>query len=144
MCVGTTITAPVSAAGKTFTIKATGKDTRSLDNITAYIPSSSSLQKIFLCATTAQVVATANFGVNTPALGSLKIKKVGDNRAPLKGVKFGIYKDVNCTQKVTEVTTGNDGTVTIGDLDAGTYYIKELSTVKPYVSVTLPVFSGLG
>ena len=70
-----TITAPASAAGKTFTISATGKDTRSLDNITAYVPSNSSLQKIFLCATTAQVVATASFGVNTPALGALKIKR---------------------------------------------------------------------
>lgn len=128
-----TITAPVSAAGKTFTISATGKDTRSLDNITAYIPSNDSLQKIFLCATTAQVVATASFGVNTPALGALKIKKVGDDSTPLAGVKFGIYKDANCTQKVTEVTTGTDGTVTVDELDAGTYYIKELSTVKPYV-----------
>ena len=128
-----TITAPMSAAGKTFTISATGKDTRSLDNITAYIPSNDSLQKIFLCATTAQVVATASFGVNTPALGALKIKKVGDDSTPLAGVKFGIYKDANCSQKVTEVTTGNDGTVTVSDLDAGTYYVKELSTVRPYV-----------
>ena len=128
-----TITAPASTAGKTFTITATGKDTRSLDNITAYVPSNSSLQKIFLCATTAQVVATASFGVNTPALGALKIKKVGDDSTPLAGVKFGIYKDANCSQKVTEVTTGNDGTVTVSDLDAGTYYVKELSTVKPYV-----------
>ena len=128
-----TITAPASAAGKTFTISATGKDTRSLDNITAYVPSNSSLQKIFLCATTAQVVATASFGVNTPALGALKIKKVGDDSTPLAGVKFGIYKDANCSQKVTEVTTGNDGTATVSELDAGTYYVKELSTVKPYV-----------
>ncbi len=128
-----TITAPMSAAGKTFTISAAGKDTRSLDNITAYIPSNSSLQKIFLCATTAQVVATASFGVNTPALGALKIKKVGDDSKPLAGVKFGIYKDANCTQLVKEVTTGSDGTVTVNELDAGTYYVKELSTVKPYV-----------
>ena len=128
-----TITAPASAAGKTFTISAAGKDTRSLDNITAYIPSNASLQKIFLCATTAQVVATASFGVNTPALGALKIKKVGEDSKPLAGVKFGIYKDANCTQKVTEVTTGSDGTVTINELNAGTYYVKELSTVKPYV-----------
>ena len=128
-----TITAPASAAGKTFTISAAGKDTRSLDNITAYIPSNASLQKIFLCATTAQVVATASFGVNTPALGALKIKKVGDDSMPLAGVKFDIYKDANCSQKVTEVTTGNDGTVTVSDLDAGTYYVKELSTVRPYV-----------
>ncbi len=128
-----TITAPASTAGKTFTITATGKDTRSLDNITAYVPSNSSLQKIFLCATTAQVVATASFGVNTPALGALKIKKVGEDSKPLAGVKFGIYKDANCTQKVTEVTAGSDGTVTVSELDAGTYYVKELSTVKPYV-----------
>ena len=66
-----TITAPLIAAGQTFSITATGRDTRALENMTAYIPANDSLQKIFLCANTAQVVATASFGVNTPAAGKL-------------------------------------------------------------------------
>lgn len=128
-----TITAPSSAAGKTFNLSAAGKDTRALQNITAYIPAKDSLQKIFLCATTAQVVANASIGVNTPATGALQIKKYGTNNTPLAGVKFAVYSDAACTKKVTEVTTGNDGAVLIDNLDGGTYYVKEISTVKPYV-----------
>ncbi|MBR6038996.1 MAG: hypothetical protein IKP38_00755 [Clostridia bacterium] len=128
-----TITAPSSAAGKTFNISAAGKDTRALQNMTAYVPSNDSLQKIFLCANTAQVVATASIGVNTPATGALQIKKYGDSNKPLAGVKFAVYSDAACTKKVTEVTTGNDGAVLIENLDGGTYYVKEIGTVKPYV-----------
>lgn len=128
-----TITAPLTAAGQTFSITATGRDTRALENMTAYIPANDSLQKIFLCANTAQVVATASFGVNTPAAGKLQIKKYGDNNAPLAGVKFGVYSDAACTAKITEVTTGTDGTVLLDNMNGGTYYVKELNTVRPYV-----------
>ena len=128
-----TIIAPLTAAGQTFSITAVGKDTRALENMTAYIPSKDSLQKIFLCANTAQVVASASFGVNTPAAGKLQIKKYGDNNAPLAGVKFGVYSDAACTTKITEVTTGTDGTVLLDNMNGGTYYVKELSTVRPYV-----------
>ena len=98
--------------------------------MTAYVPSNDSLQKIFLCANTAQVVATASIGVNTPATGALQIKKYGDGNKPLAGVKFAVYSDAACTKKVTEVTTGNDGAVLIENLDGGTYYVKEIATVK--------------
>ena len=51
----------------------------------------------------------------------------------LAGVQFGVYSDAGCTQKLCELTTGSDGTVTSGTLPAGTVYVKELSTVSPYV-----------
>lgn len=128
-----TITAPVSLAGQSFSISATGKDTRSVNNITAYIPSNGSMQKIFLCATTAQVVATAKLSVETPAFGKIQIVKNGEGGEKLTGVKFGVYSDRGCTNKIAELTTGADGSVTSGDLPAGTVYVKELSTAAPYV-----------
>ena len=128
-----TITVPASAAGQSFSISAQGSDTRSVDNITAYVPSSGSLQKIFLCATTAQVVATASFNVGVPAYGQVQITKTGTGGAALAGVKFGIYSDSGCSSKIGELTTGSDGTATSGNLSVGTVYIKELSTVSPYV-----------
>lgn len=128
-----TVTVPASAAGQSFSISATGKDTRSVDNITAYIPTNGSLQKIFLCATTAQVVATANLSVETPAFGKLKIVKNGEDGEKLSGVKFGVFTDSACKNKIAELTTGADGTVTSGDLPAGTVYVKELSTISPYI-----------
>ena len=128
-----TITVPASAAGQSFSIAAQGSDTRSVDNITAYVPASGDYQKIFLCATTAQVVATASFSVGVPAYGKVQVVKTGTGGAALAGVKFGIYSDSGCSSKIAELTTGADGTVTSGNLSVGTVYLKELSTVSPYV-----------
>ena len=127
------ITVPASAAGQSFSISAEGKDTRSVDNITAYIPANGSLQKIFLCATTAQVVATASFNVGIPAYGKVQVVKTGEGSTVLAGVKFGVYSDSDCKNKIAELTTGEDGTGTSGDIPVGTVYLKELSTVNPYI-----------
>jgi len=131
-----TITVPASAAGQSFSISAQGSDTRSVDNITAYVPASGDYQKIFLCATTAQVVATASFNVGVPAYGKVQAVKTGANGASLTGVKFGVYSDSACKNKLAELTTGADGTATSGNLSVGTVYLKEISTVSPYVIST--------
>lgn len=128
-----TITVPASAAGQSFSISAEGKDTRSVDNITAYIPANGSLQKIFLCATTAQVVATASFNVGVPAYGKVQVIKTGEGSTVLADVKVGVYSDSDCKNKIAELTTGEDGTGTSGDIPIGTVYLKELSTVNPYI-----------
>lgn len=127
------ITVPASAAGQSFSISAEGKDTRNVDNITAYIPANGSLQKIFLCATTAQVVATASFNVGIPAYGKVQVVKTGEGSTVLAGVKFGVYSDSDCKNKIAELTTGEDGTGISGDIPVGTVYLKELSTVNPYI-----------
>lgn len=128
-----TISLPLSAAGKSFGISAAGYDTRSVDNISAYVPSNGSLQKIFLCATTKQLVATAKLTADVPAYGKIKIVKNGENGEKLVGVKFGVYSDSACKNKIAELTTGADGSVTSGDLPATTVYVKELSTISPYI-----------
>lgn len=94
-----TITLPASAAGQSFSISAEGMDTRSIDNITAYVPANGSLQKVFLCATTAQVVATAQLSVGAPEApkyGKMQLVKTGKDNIPLAGVVFGIYSDADC------------------------------------------------
>ena len=131
-----TITLPASAAGQSFSISAEGMDTRSIDNITAYVPANGSLQKVFLCATTAQVVATAQLSVGAPEApkyGKMQLVKTGKDNMPLAGVVFGIYSDADCKNKLAELTTDSNGTAISGDLPVGTVYIKELSTIKPYI-----------
>jgi uncharacterized surface anchored protein len=91
------------------------------------------IKKSSCVPTTAQVVATASFNVGVPAYGQVQITKTGTNGAALAGVKFGIYSDSGCSSKIGELTTGSDGTATSGNLSVGTVYIKELSTVSPYV-----------
>ena len=131
-----TITLPASAAGQSFNIYAEGMDTRSIDNITAYVPANGSLQKVFLCATTAQVVATAQLSVGAPEApkyGKMQLVKTGKDNMPLAGVVFGIYSDADCKNKLAELTTDSNGTAISGDLPVGTVYIKELPTIKPYI-----------
>lgn len=128
-----TVSAPYTAAGKTFTLSVKGYDTRNVSNITAYVPLDDDLQHIFLCATTKQSVATAKATFNIPAYGKVQITKVNEDGEAIAGVKLGIYSDSACTKKLAEVTTNSKGIATSEDLTAGTVYVKELSTVSPYI-----------
>ena len=47
------------------------------------------------------------------------------NNYSLKGAKYAIYSDQNCTKKVGEFTTAADGSTEAIELEPGTYYIKE-------------------
>lgn len=64
---------------------------------------------------------------NTPALGSLRIKKVAKGGTTgLSGASFSIYNDINCNDRVVSGTTGADGTVTLSGLELGRiYYYRE-------------------
>ena len=75
--------------------------------------------------------------INPRITGSLKVIKTGDGGEPLPGVVFGIYKDGG---KITELTTGQDGTATSGALYHGAYELRELSTVAGYelLDISIP------
>ena len=59
--------------------------------------------------------------------------KTGRDNIPLADVVFDVYSDADCKNKLAELTTDSDGTAISGDLPVGTVYIKELSTIKPYI-----------
>lgn len=125
-------TAPANTSGSSFVVTAEASDTRCIQNLTAYAPTSGSAQKVFMSANIAQVVATASVSVNTQAYGGLRIVKKGDNGALLGGVKFGIYSDLACENLIKTVTTRDNGVATATDLPVGIVYVKEISTVAPY------------
>lgn len=127
-----TITAVQSVSGSSFVLAAEGSDSRCISNMSAYVPNGSGLQNVFMCATTAQVVATASVSVNTEAYGSLRIVKKSDNGMLLTGIKFGIYSDFACEHLIKETITRSNGVATASDLPVGVVYVKELSTVEPY------------
>ncbi|MBR5949580.1 MAG: hypothetical protein IKZ82_13195 [Clostridia bacterium] len=128
-----TISADLSAAGSSFTLNAEALDSRVVNNMTAYVPTSANTQSVFLCASSTQVVASASVTVNTEALGGLKIIKKGDNGALLAGVKFGVYSNNACTQLIAEITTNASGVAVLENIAPGIVYVKELSTVHPYI-----------
>lgn len=67
------------------------------------------------------------------------ITKVGEDERPLKDAVFGVYTDVDCTKLYTNavftegtVTSDEAGQLYISGLEAGTYYLKEISAPGEY------------
>lgn len=131
-----TVTAPLSAAGESFSLTVSGKDTRSLENITAYLPSNSSYQDVFLCVTTERIVASASVSVSTPSTGGLTILKENPDLVPVSGTKFSVYSDDALSDLLAEGETGSDGRILFSVLPSGTVFLKENATVPPYIRDT--------
>jgi len=129
-----TITLPSSAEGKSYKLPVTGSDTRSVDNITAYVPSDGSLQKTFLCATTKQVVVETELAITVEEYARLRIQKTDENNVPLGGVTFSIYADEALTQKLATGTTDNaEGAAIFNTLPGGTLYLTEDSAPDRFI-----------
>lgn len=68
---------------------------------------------------------------NSKPKGRIIIYKEDENKNHLKGVKIGIYdKDYKL---IKEVITTDDEKLIVDDLQLGTYYVKELSTINGYI-----------
>ncbi len=57
----------------------------------------------------------------------------GNSGYSLKGAVYGVYSDASLQNKVGTLTTKEDGTTDSLSLDAGTYYVKELSAPEGYL-----------
>ena len=58
----------------------------------------------------------------------------------LQGAEFGLYSDKECkTQIGSTQTSGEDGTLSFGKLDAGVYYLKETKSPAGYTLLTNPI-----
>jgi len=94
--------------------------------------------------------SSVKLDLNPTVLGGFKIVKTDstNDKTPLSGAKFKVYTDASCTTEteatrydagtdswvaVGEVTTGSDGTVTVTNLKAGTYYVKETEAPAHYI-----------
>ncbi len=68
---------------------------------------------------------------NDVPTGKIKINKVDEDGTALEGIKFGLYdKDYKL---IKTFLTKKDGSYTISNIELGTYYIKELSTIEGYI-----------
>lgn len=71
--------------------------------------------------------------------GAVGVQKVDDTGKAVVGVKIGVYRDANCSQKIAEITTDDSGNSVYGIVDGvrvlevgDTYYFKEISAPNGY------------
>ena len=70
---------------------------------------------------------------NTRDKGSISITKTDGNQ-PLSGAVFGLYKDAAAAEKPIDIQqTDKNGKALFADLEAGTYYVKEIAAPNGYV-----------
>ena len=129
-----TIKIPKQYGNQSYTLTATGYDSRAITNFSWYAPTSGDYQIVYYCSTESNAVATATLNLSTPAYGKIQIIKTDvDNGNRLAGAVFGVYSNAACTQEVARLTTNSSGTATTGDLIMGTYYVKEITAPDGYV-----------
>lgn len=69
---------------------------------------------------------------NTRTQGSISITKTGSANKPLQDAVFGLYKDADAAGDTEIKSTGKDGKALFADLEAGTYYVKEIAAPNGY------------
>lgn len=81
------------------------------------------------------------FWTNDTSEGKAQIEKKSTNESisannkcySLKGAVYGIYSDKDCKNLVKKLTTRADGTTPKATVDAGTYYVKEITAPKGFL-----------
>ncbi|MGG0458405.1 SpaA isopeptide-forming pilin-related protein [Bacillus mycoides] len=79
---------------------------------------------------------SSDLAVNWEAVGSLKIKKVGESGEVLAGAIFEVFNANN--ESVGKITTNNEGIAEQNNLPIGTYTVKEIKAPTGYMSGDKP------
>lgn len=69
---------------------------------------------------------------NTTQKGKIEIAKKNSSDGNLSGAVFGLYTDSAATNAIKTATSGNNGMVVFDGLEAGTYYVKEITAPTGY------------
>ena len=136
-----------SKSGNTLNITKTGDISEStVFTATRYLPSASnsSYNIWYMSGSSYQTTISlynaessglnAYFKIKAPSLGNISLTKTTEDSQNLSGWKFGIYSDAACANLVSgPYTTNSSGKLSVTELTAGTYYVKELGNTDSSV-----------
>ena len=136
-----------SKSGNTLNITKTGDISEStVFTATRYLPSASnsSYNIWYMSGSSYQTTVSlynagssglnAYFKIKAPSLGNISLTKTTEDGQNLSGWKFGIYSDAACANLVSgPYTTNSSGKLSVTELTAGTYYVKELGNTDSSV-----------
>ena len=90
-------------------------------------------KQLFLSVTLPEIPKNGTAYVQKLDALSRSTKLLNENYS-LAGAVYTIYKDRDCTEKVTSLTTDESGRTNQAELESGTYYVKETKASKGYQS----------
>lgn len=136
-----------SKSGNTLNITKTGDISEStVFTATRYLPSASnsSYNIWYMSGSSYQTTVSlynagssglnAYFKIKAPSLGNISLTKTTEDGQNLSGWKFGIYSDAACANLVSgPYTTNSSGKLSVTELTAGTFYVKELGNTDSSV-----------
>ena len=139
--------AKFSKSGNTLNITKTGDISEStVYTATRYLPSASnsSYNIWYMSGSSYQTTISlynagsnglnAYFKIKAPSLGNISLTKTTEDGKNLSGWQFGIYSNATCTNLVSgPYTTNSSGKLSVTELTAGTYYVKELGNTDSSV-----------
>ena len=139
--------ASFSKSGNTLNITRTGDISEStVFTATRYLPSASnsSYNIWYMSGSSYQTTISlynagssglnAYFKIKAPSLGNISLTKTTEDGKNFSGWKFGIYSDAACANLVSgPYTTNSSGKLSVTELTAGTYYVKELGNTDSSV-----------
>lgn len=140
--------ASFSKSGNALTITKTGtispstvfSATRSLPSagnstVSIYYSASSTYQTCVKLYSPQVETLRAYFKINAPDPGAISLVKTTEDGQNLSGWRFSVYSNAACTTLVSGPhTTDTSGRISITQLNAGTYYIKELGHTNSTIS----------
>ncbi len=97
----------------------------------------SSYQTTISLYSASTATANAYFKIDPPEdpTGFLSIKKTTEDGKNLSGWQFAVYNDAECTSKYSgPYTTYENGTLSVADMNIGTYYVKELGNTNAAIN----------
>ena len=129
-----TVTAPLEYAGKTFTTYDIFhlNSNRTPANIFWYEPDVGDLQKMVVFDMSFQPAAAIPLTItceDAPQTGFIRIEKRTSDGSSPHGFQFSVERD---SVHIGTFTTDAQGRVTIPDLQAGTYYVREVNIPEDY------------
>ncbi len=97
--------------------------------------SGSSYQTTISLANPSNGSLTAYFKLKAPAKGNISLTKTTEDGKNLSGWRFGVYSNSACASLVSGPhTTNTSGKISVTDLPAGTYYVRELGHTNTAVN----------
>ncbi|MBQ3663871.1 MAG: Cys-Gln thioester bond-forming surface protein [Clostridia bacterium] len=129
-----TLSAPANLSGTEFDLVITGYAAGDASNYTVYRPENASGKTLLYNEAKAVPVCESTVHVVIPGAGRIRIYETSEEGAAIPYSVWGVYRDEACSERLLTATQTTNGFTNTGYLDSGiTYYVRQVSTVEPYL-----------